>query len=189
MRRIKSFQEKSGNSVVAFLFLCFLVTATMHILHEAAHGLAAKVLGYDILANINSVALVPEAHAMQIDANIITAAGPLLTIVLALGAYILARRTRRSIAIVIVFVAAIMRLLAAGVSAFSPNDEARLGIALSVGYWTIHAIVVLFLSCLFIKLYMRYSLGWRWLLFAYLGSSVAFTSIVFLEQYIPVLKV
>ena len=42
----------------------------------------------------------------------------------------------------VVLAALLMRMLAAGVTLFMPNDEARLGLSWGLGLWPVHAVVI-----------------------------------------------
>jgi hypothetical protein len=72
-----------------------------------------------------------------------------------------------------------MRLVAAGASIFSPNDEAKVSAYLGLGQWTIHAIVVI---ALFIRTYVasrRLKLSFRVHFLCCLAASLAVCLVAF----------
>ena len=168
------------------LFLTtILAVLVMHILHEAGHALTAKMLGHDMLVRVNSVTIVDGAARTLWDRILVDAAGPLVTIILAVVAWRAAERGRWALAPTILFIALAMRLLAAGVSLGNPNDEARISLALGLGTWTVFAVVIVLLAAMFVRVYRRRALGWRWLLVSYLAASLAFAALVFGEPLLP----
>ena len=179
---------RSGPSWLILFALTILIAIAMNILHEAGHAAANAAMGYDMVARINSVTLTGTSVAYRsvTDRVIADAAGPLVTILIAVAAWLHGRRNAGTLAPTIVAVALAMRLLAAAVSLGNPNDEARISLALGLGPWTIFALVIAGLGALFVTLFRRErELGWRWLLITYLALSVAFAGIVFSEPYLP----
>ncbi len=159
----------------------FVTVIVMNLLHETGHVLTGSALGYDMVVNINSGGLASGAYRSDFDRNLIDFAGPLITILLAGAALAIGLKRYSALAPVIVFSALMMRILAAGASTMAPNDEARLGLSLGIGFWTLHTIVIALLTAMFVIIYRRYRLGWRWLLIAYFATSLAFAAIVFGE--------
>ena len=161
-----------------------LIVVAMVLVHEAGHAIAAKLLGYDVLANINSVSVVggsdSAAHRMIIDA-----AGPLVTLAIAVMAWLAAERGRWAHAGTILFAALTMRVIAAAVSVFNLNDEARISVALGLGPWVVFAVHIAVLLAMFVRVYRRRRLGWRWLLVSYIAASLAFAALVFGERVLP----
>lgn len=174
------------------LFLVTLVAVVvMNLLHEAGHLLVIKAMGYDAVARVNSVTLAGEGQVYRLvaDRMFADAAGPLVTLMLAAIAWAQGMRGRWVYAPTIVGVAFAMRLIAAAVSFGQPNDEARISSALGLGPWTVFAVVLVLLGAMFVTLFRRRGLGWRWLLVSYLAASIGFAAIVFGEGAMPALSV
>ena len=167
--------------------LALVVVVVCNLLHEAGHLLAAKALGYEAVARINSVSITGSAASWR-DAAMVDAAGPLVTLLLAIAGVAMSRPGGR-LGPTIVFAALMMRLLATVVSMQAPNDEARIGTALGLGMWTLPAIVVGLLAVLMAMSARRSGVGWKWLLGSWLGASIGFTMIVFGEAYLPAITV
>jgi hypothetical protein len=113
------------------------------------------------------------------ESQLITAAGPLLTIVQALAGFVLVQRTGRRGFYALLFAALFMRLAAAFVSFWHPNDEARLSLAWGLGRWTLPALVVIGLLALAIGASRRLRLHWSANVLAYVVASIATTAVVF----------
>jgi hypothetical protein len=146
------------------------------------------LLGYDALASINHVKLMPSVARSAADRLAIDLAGPAVTIGIAVIAWFAARRGALTIAPIVLFVALAMRLIAAVASLAAPNDEARASIILGLGKWTLFAIVISILLALFVSVYRRVGLGGRWLVGAYVGASLGFAAVVFGEPFLPTLS-
>jgi len=163
--------------------LALIVVVVCNLLHEAGHLVAAKALGYDAVARINSVSIIGGAASWR-DAALVDAAGPLVTLLLAIIGVMLSKRGS-TLGPTIVFAALMMRILATAVSVQAPNDEARISEALGLGIWILPALVVGLLAILMLVGARRSGIGWRWLAGAWIGASLGFTAVVFGEGYLP----
>ena len=175
-------------TIVKQIGLTLVIVILCVILHEAGPLLAAKALGYDAVVRINSVSTVGGAANWR-DAAMVDAAGPLITVLLAITGLALSGRGGSMLGPTIVFAALMMRLLATLVSVQAPNDEARIGEALGLGTWTIPAIIVGLLAIMMAVSARRSGVGWRWLLGSWIGASIGFTLIVFGEPLLPAITV
>ncbi|MXP11159.1 hypothetical protein GRI68_13300 [Altererythrobacter halimionae] len=98
-------------------------------------------------------------------------------------------RDRRAwLAPVIVFAALWSRALAAIVSVANPNDEARVGLELGIGFWTLPIAVSVLLALLFVRLARKRRLGMSWFMAFWLGASFGFATLVFGEALLPDLR-
>jgi len=163
-------------------YLTLLVAVLLTFLvHEAAHWLAGVALGYDMVASLNGAAPRGGSFLVGRDEFLLTAAGPLITVVQALLAFHLVRSRKLLPAYAFLFVAWFMRFAAAFVSLMHPNDEARMSLALGWGFWTLPAVVVLALLALTWMASRQLRLGWKTNAASYLLCSVAFAAVVFLD--------
>lgn len=147
------------------------------LMHEAAHWLTGVALGHEMLFGLNVVRTVGAVPPR--DAALISAAGPVFTFVQGIAAFAVFRRSGSVLAFSLLLWAAFMRLTAWGISWLSaPNDEARVGIALGVGPWVLHALVSLPLVALAVFA-IRWRRSDRWeLALSYLVLSTVTTAIV-----------
>lgn len=163
------------------------VVVVMNVAHEIGHGLAGKAMGI----RLSSAPITPASRAVVFrsatDALIISVAGPLVTLLIALVAWPMARRGSK-LAAGVVFAALASRLIAAVVSLNYPNDEARISMALGIGKWTLFAVVIVSLAALTVSVLRRRSFDWRWYLGAYIGASAGFALLVLGEPWLPVIR-
>jgi hypothetical protein len=161
------------------------VVVVMNLLHELGHGLAGKAMGYDVIMRTNHATIASGRFDSVADGLTMAAAGPLVTIAMALVACVFARRGS-ILAAGIVLAALVSRLIAAVASLNYPNDEARISIALGLGKWTLFGAVILLLALLTAFALRGKRLGWRWYLGAYLGASLGTALVVLGEPFLPI---
>jgi hypothetical protein len=163
------------------------VVVAMNVAHEFGHGLAGKAMGYSVIVRSNHASVEGGVFRSATDALIMSAAGPLVTLVIALLAWRMALRGFK-LAAGVVLSALASRLIAAVVSLNYPNDEARISMALGAGKWTLFGVVILVLAALTASALRRERFDWRWYLGAYLGASVGFALLVLGEPWLPVIR-
>ncbi len=165
----------------------FAVVVVMNLLHELGHGLAGKAMGYDVIVRTNHATIASGRFNSVADGLIMAAAGPMVTVTIALVACLFARRGS-ILAAGIVLAALVSRLIAAAASLNYPNDEARISIALGLGKWTLFGAAILLLALLTAFALRGKRLGWRWYLGAYIGASVGTALVVLGEPWLPVVR-
>jgi hypothetical protein len=163
------------------------VIVAMNVAHEIGHGLAGKAMGYSVIVRSNHASVEGGVFRSATDALIMSAAGPLVTLLIALVAWPMARRGSK-LAAGVVLAALASRLIAAVASLNYPNDEARISLALGIGKWTLFAVVIVSLAALTVSVLRRQSFDWRWYLGAYIGGSAGFALLVLGEPWLPVIR-
>jgi hypothetical protein len=172
--------------LVFALWLLIMVGFTFAI-HEAAHGFAGQALGYKTYVRVNSSGLEDGQVATDTHEQLMTAAGPAVTILQgALGLALALVFSWRG-AFAIVFSALMMRILAAVASLRMPNDEARLGLSWDVGFWTVHAAVILVLLVMTYWTARRLHLTFGTVALSFLVASLAMVGVVIAEPWLPTL--
>lgn len=157
-----------------------LIALASYLVHEAAHWLVGAALGYPVSYGINSV--IPKAAMTVTDHLWMSAAGPAVTVVLALVAFVIAMRRDSLIAYAVLYFALFMRVTAAGVSVFNLNDEARISDLLGWGAWALPSIVILVLLIPTVVASRHLRLSWKVNVLAYVVSSVVATAVVGLDM-------
>ena len=151
-----------------------------YLIHEAAHWLMGASFGANMEFGINAVRylspLTPSQRAMT------DGAGPCVTILQAIVAYVLLQRRRAPVAFAFLYFAAFMRVVAALISLVMPNDEARLSAYLGLGLWTLPLLVGGVLVALVWKASKVLQLTRKDQLLCYLVASVVTTLIVVLDR-------
>ena len=159
-----------------FYVTLFLVGIGSFLIHEFAHWLAGVGLGYDMVATPNHVwSKTPMSVA---DQALVLGAGPLVTIAQGLLGFWLVGSRSSHFGFALIYIAFFMRLLAAGVSLFNPNDEAKISQMLGLGTWTLPVLVVIGLFVLAVAASRQLRTRFRDQFFCYLVSSIAVTLIV-----------
>ena len=170
---------KLSASFFPWLVLVFLIT---NLLHEGAHWLMGAALGFEMRFGLNAVAYLSPTLPWQ--RALADGAGPAVTIVQAIVAYVLAMRSGSTKLFAFLYAAAFMRLVAGLVSVMHPNDEARVGMFLGLGKWTLPVLVAAGLIWLAAQASKRLGLTWKDQLACYLVASLAVTAIVGLDRFV-----
>lgn len=174
-------------SVLKLVAWVLLIVAATFFVHEAAHGVMGAALGYDVFIRVNSSGLVSGEYRSQADDDLISAVGPAVTVLQGLlGAWLVARRPSL-VSFAVVFAALTMRILAAVASLRLPNDEARLGVSWGVGYWTVHAVVIVILLALTVWAATRLRPRPLTLLGLFALTAASLTAVVIAEGFLPTL--
>ncbi|MDP3405574.1 MAG: hypothetical protein Q8S03_12840 [Brevundimonas sp.] len=163
-----------------------IIVATFAV-HEAAHGLMAFGLGYDVFIRVNSAGLTSGSYSSDLHRNLVDGAGPAITLVQGLFGLWLISRGSEVVGFATVLAAFLMRLLAAGVSVMNPNDEARLGLSWGLGPWPVHAAVVGFLLVLTVLAVRRARPSIGTVITLLLVMQVGVAAVVLGEPYLPTL--
>jgi hypothetical protein len=172
-------EARNGRARASFYGALVLATLLTTVVHETAHWAMGSALGHRMAMSFNEAHAVSGAGVPALDAMLITAAGPAVTVLQALVAYALIRSRRWRLAYPFLFAAWFMRFAAACVSLSHPNDEARLSLDLLGGMWWLPAAVVLGLLALLWSATRRLGIGWKTNLACYLICSVLTAVIVF----------
>ncbi|MEO8064429.1 MAG: hypothetical protein ABI821_16960 [Pseudomonadota bacterium] len=159
-----------------FYAILFIVGIGSFLIHEFAHWIAGVALGHDMIASPNHVW--PRDEISVRDMAIVAAAGPVVTIVQGVVGFWLVRRRHSQLGFALLYIAFFMRVLAAGLSLFNPNDEARVSQMLGLGTWTIPLVVVAGLAILLVSASRELKLKFRDQFFCYWVSAVVVTLIV-----------
>ena len=152
------------------------------VVHESAHWIAGKAMGLDLRFSLNGVT--PTGVVSDVQHAVMSAAGPIVTIVQALIAFGVLRGRASTIAFAALLWAAFMRLVASGLSVALPNDEARVSLFLGLGFWTLPVIVSVGLCALAWIGARRFAIRWRDGLLIYLTLSIVTAAIVFGDRFL-----
>lgn len=160
-----------------FYAVLLLAAPITFFVHEGAHWLMGVALGYDMRFSMNLVAPV-SAFTASWHELLVAAAGPVITILQAVIAFLVVQRRFSLSAYAFLYVAAFMRFAAMLMTPFNPNDEARLGEALGLGQWVLPLLVVAVLMLVTWRASRRLELHWSVNAWSYLVVSIGVTVIV-----------
>ncbi len=169
---------------IQYILITGLAVVLSFFLHELAHYGAGILLGYDMGMTLNSAFLLEGEYIQEWHHHFVSAAGPILTILLAFVFFYIIRKTNNKLWYPFLFLAFYSRLLAMTVSIFNPNDEARISAWLGLGYWMLPLVVCFTLFVLLIKTSKEQKYSLKFNLINYLLASVFVAGIVFSDQYL-----
>ena len=171
------------------IYIPYFIVAVLlgFIIHEAAHYAMGTALGYEMFVSINKAGLARGGYTTDLHAQLVSIAGPLITIITAIIALWLIYARNLKAVFPYLFFALMMRVMAAGASIANPNDEARVSEWLGIGMWTLPVIVIAVLLIMTFLGARKLSLGWRSWVFSWVTVSICITAIIFTEPYWPVI--
>jgi len=157
-----------------------LAVAISWFTHELAHWCMAKALGYSPIMTMNTVSIGDETYTRPWHAMIVSAAGPVITIIQAILVYWwLSVKGWQRWLYPYLLLALYTRFLAGVFNVFNLNDEGRIGHALGIGDYTLSILVSGFLFWLVWKSTKQHKPGWRFISYS-LFLIMVFGSIVIL---------
>jgi hypothetical protein len=128
--------SKNSSTGVALTASAFVAVAFTWLIHEFAHWLTGSLLGYEMAMTLNSVYPISGRYHSNEDAMLISAAGPIVTLVQAVIIYLLIVRFRQKLLFPFLFICFYSRLMATVMNIFNLNDEARVSQYLDIGTYT-----------------------------------------------------
>ena len=152
-------------------------------IHEYAHWLMGRALGYDMWITFNQVGLIQGDYDSNLHQILLSMAGHIVTWLQAIVILFFIRRRRHLWLYSFLFLAFWTRILAMIISLLSnPNDEARASLLLGLPMWIMPTISVMFL--LILTYFGDRSLrpGWKGNVIAYVMASLMTTAVVFSDQ-------
>jgi hypothetical protein len=159
-----------------FYLILFSVGLGSFFVHEFAHWLTGIALGYEMVASPNHVRSIGEMSATH--ELLVSAAGPIVTIVQGIFGFALLRGRQAQLGFALLYMAFFMRLMAAAVSVYNPNDEARISEQLGLGTFTLPLVVVIFLFTLVFIASRRLGLRFRDQFVCYVIASTVVSLVV-----------
>ncbi len=131
--------------------------------HELAHWLAYTVLGYEAVMTFNTVYIKSGGHRAEWHMVLVSAAGPLLTILQAVAVYFWLRKKGWNPNVYpFLLIPLYTRLLAGVMNFINLNDEGRISHFLGIGDYTLSIVVSAFLGLLVYKASKQHKPGWRY---------------------------
>ncbi|MEM7454545.1 MAG: hypothetical protein AAF456_09375 [Planctomycetota bacterium] len=152
-------------------------------IHELAHYFAGMLLGYDMWVSINQAGPVNGSFDSDTHSVIVAMAGPVITWLQGIVAYVVVRWSRELWTYSFIFLTFWMRSVAMIISFIAhPNDEAKASLLMNLPMWVLPAISTCLLLVFTFLAARELKAGWRENLIAFVASSVATAAIVFADQ-------
>lgn len=143
-----------------YLLIVLVTVLLTWIIHEFAHWLMSKLLGYETTMRINGTFYIDGEYPTDIQKIYVSASGPIIKILQGFFAYIyLKNRGWNKYFYPILFIAFYMRFLAGLMNFINLNDEGRISKFLGIGTYTLSIIVSGFLFYLVFKISKKYQLN------------------------------
>jgi len=157
------------------------------LLHEFSHWLTGRLLGYEMIMTLNSTYPVDGVYVQDWHNTLISAIGPIVTVLEAVVVYILMRVKPNIYGYLFLFTCFYMRLVAGVLNIIHLNDEGRVGASLGIGVYTLPLIVSAILFGLVSHIARRehYSLRFNALIAVLV---IFFSSIVILADQVMLIR-
>ncbi|HEU5290748.1 MAG TPA: hypothetical protein VFU05_08915 [Cyclobacteriaceae bacterium] len=126
---------------MSHVIITAVAVVTTWIIHEFAHWSVGELLGNNMVMTLNTSYPVNAVYSQPWHEHLISAAGPLITILEAIVFYFLIKKTNSRTFFPFLFTCLYMRTLAGVMNLINLNDEGRLSQALGLGTFTIPFLV------------------------------------------------
>ena len=168
-----------------YALITSLIVIITWLVHEFSHWVMGKALGYDSVMYLNAVGTHYSDDSPDWHKNLVSAAGPLITILQAVMVYfILSLKGWSKLIYPLLLTPLYMRLMAGIMNVLSPNDEGAIGQSLGIGLYTLSLIVSGLLFFLVYKITKKYKLSkkfnfWSLLLIIVVSSVIILADMFF----------
>ncbi|WP_420643522.1 hypothetical protein [Candidatus Leptofilum sp.] len=177
---VGSWRKNDYWTLAAFFILATILTWGIH---EFAHWLTGRILGYDMWITFNQVGLVQGEYSSVWHQSLVAMAGPIVTWLQAVVVLLFIRQSGKLWPYSFLFLAFWMRTVAMLISFLSnPNDEAKVSLLLGLPMWVLPAISVIFLLVLTVMGSRALKVGWKGNLVSYVMASLMTAVVVFSDQ-------
>ncbi len=154
------------------------------IIHEFSHWLISELFGYETIMKLNGTSTVSGENPTDLHKNIISASGPIVTIIQGLIAFLLLKsRNWNKYLYLFLFTAFYMRFLAGLMNFINPNDEGRISAFLEIGTFTLPIIVSGLLFFMVYKISRKNKLNWKFQLWTTIIIMVSSSILILSDQF------
>jgi hypothetical protein len=132
---------KNLHQNLQYVLVAALAVFLTSLFHELAHWATGELLGNRMAMNLNAAYPVSGNYLQPWNAHIVTAAGPLFTVLQGFVVYLLTQKYKNKFLYLFLFTPLMMRTLALFMNFLNPNDEGRISLALGLGLFTVPIVV------------------------------------------------
>lgn len=183
--KMRTLPINSTNQWLRYIFITGLGTLLSFLAHEFAHWTAGSFLGYTMAMDLNTTYPVNGYYELQWHYTVISASGPLFTLLQAVTFFYLLRKRNVPELYPLLFIPLYMRVLAGILSFFNLNDEGRISKTLGLGAFTLPVIVCMTLLLLVYSVSKRNNYSVRFNLITLLLVTIFSSAIILINQYHP----
>jgi hypothetical protein len=126
---------------ISYVVWTAVAVATTWLIHEFAHWSVGEILGNNMVMTLNTSYSLNGRYAKSWHPHLISAAGPVITMLEAIVCYFLIRKTDNKLIFPFLLTCLYMRALAGFMNLINLNDEGRISQALGLGAFTIPFVV------------------------------------------------
>jgi hypothetical protein len=120
-----------------YIVYCLLAVVFSFLLHEFTHWITGEILGYKMEMTLNKVFPLKGSYDKNWHYTLISATGPLVTLLQTLTVFLLIKRTSNSNLYPFLFTSFYLELLSGVMNFSSPNDLGRISRTFNLGLFTI----------------------------------------------------
>ncbi len=133
------------NLTLKYTFISLISVLATFFFHEFFHWIAGESLGYKMTMTLNSVSLTEGKYLQSWHDTLVSAAGPIFTIIQASTIYFIMRQNKNLLFYPFLFAPLYMRVLAGAMNFINLNDEGRISNTFGIGTFTLSIVVCLLL--------------------------------------------
>ncbi|RAU82460.1 hypothetical protein [Pontibacter arcticus] len=126
---------------INYILLTILAVAFTWLLHEFSHWLTGELLGNNMAMTLNSSYPLAGKYGAASHANLVSIAGPLVTLLQAVIIYYLLKSGKAFLLFPFLLTCLYMRVMAAGLNFINLNDEGRVSQSLQLGTFTLPLLI------------------------------------------------
>lgn len=172
---------------IKYIIIGILVVLFTWVLHEFAHWLTYTSFGYDYMMTLNKVSYLKGNKPSNSHQIIAGAAGPIITIIQALLAFLFLKfKNWKKNIYLFLFTAFYMRFLAGILNFINPNDEGAISIHFGIGLYTISIIVSGLLFYMVYKTSRKHKLKWKFQFWTTIIVMFVSSIIILSDQFIGI---
>ena len=171
-----------------YIFFSVVAVFLTFFLHELFHWITGEILGYKMIMTLNSVTPASGQYREDWHNTLVSAAGPLFTIIQAAILYFIMRKNKNVLLYPFLFIPLYMRILAGVMNVINLNDEGRISRTFGLGTFTLSILVCLFLFFLVYKISRQYKYTAKFQVINVL-LTMAFSSVLILSDQVLHLKI
>ena len=153
------------------------------LIHELAHWAASELLGYDSIMRLNATGFINGKEVTEGHHQIVSAAGPIITILQGIIAFLVLKKHWSKTAYLFLFTAFYMRFLAGVLNYIQPNDEGRISLYFGIGLYTLSILVSGFLFFLVYQISKKYQLTKKFHLITYIIITILTSIVILTDQF------
>lgn len=174
----------SQKITIKYILAGIFVVIFTWVIHEFAHWITSELLGYDTIMRLNGTSLLSGQNPTGVHKTIISASGPILTIIQGLIAYFFLKQGNWNKSVYLfLFTAFYMRVLAGLMNFINPNDEGRISKFFEIGTFTLPVLVSGVLFFMVYKTSKKYNLNLKFQLWTTVIVMVASSILILSDQF------